>query len=990
MVKKLMPGLLAQYGHTVVLRELNSLICAGLNSRHGSRVSDTLLFWNSSFGSCEERFEYPENVKQALLRLRAIADVQIPYLPESIDEESSADQRQPIDFMETQDDSYGMSSIPNESIMRLMRQSTPQVIIESRRTVSLKHSRDNTPESSRRKLRKRDVTPRIRHDDSQVQFETVESSPMADRVVDSQLLTDKQKETKERQQAEQSMFPDLRSTPISREKSARKSAEADLELPTRQSSQLRTKPSEERQTTPTLPIPSDDDGYVASSPTPTRSIRGEAEADGEIDPPSSPPVAPASKVVYIESNSPSLEHTPEPATEATSPTAAFDSEEIDEIPSSPPESTPEPGDAMNVHGNALEEQTNVPVEENGQIDDMDLDPTEEIDEEQLDLPEYEASSKENGPGNTNETNGHSAQVDSFANITMSTFEFTPEVRHSSPVEDDPSEQLRASQREEQSKSSIEGNDEVPLSAAPAPVTKNEPEDEPVHRPQRLQMIPLLDPLPPGTPQHPGSSPVHFMDAQSSPASSDRQDVFVDAVSSPRLTRAKEAVSNPSTPDGYGTGNDSSFLRAVHAYDQSNTVAKDVSFVGQSDNSPRRSTRSSASKPLEIPSSIDPSPIRKLALKKSSNLPEAALLDKEPGSITSGNKSSSIPSLIPETPGMPVQAEPIVDEDGQEIDAEDTIVVDTSSLKHWRPTAKRGKRKGRKRKHHETSGDSNEIPDSQDAMAGSESKCSTLELWKPELIETASSPQKASPSKRSPAKKKPRGRPSRASQVSQQDSDVESSQDFASQSMSADLDAQQQEMEIDGTTMSFTSNAGVEEEETVPIQEPEVEQNFEESFVEQGADIEVEKSFAKETREGDFNMEAAGADEATSPSFDIIEETTIDETSLFEKSSPAVEQINNTDEEAVNHPAEVPVAASPAPDTVAEAVEASAIEDQLQVEEKPVTAESMADKLQSLLKDLQSAALSRQEVNKLEDLFFEAKRHMYAAEERGRASAEGER
>ncbi|PVH79264.1 hypothetical protein DL98DRAFT_461250 [Cadophora sp. DSE1049] len=983
MVKKMTPRLLAQHGHSQVLRDLELLICAGLNSRHGSRVSGTISFWNASFGSYEEPFEYPENVKQALLRLRAIADVQVPYLPESLDEESSADQRQPMDFMETQDDSYSMSSIPNESIVRLMRQSAPQVIIESRRSMSLKRSRDNTPESSRRKSRKRDVTPRIRHDDSQVQFEAVESSPMADRVVDSQLLTDKQKETKERQQDEQSMFPDLRSTPIPREKSTRIPEEAEMELPTRQSSQLRTKPSKERQTTPTLPIPSDDDGYVASSPTPTRSIRGEPEVEPEIDPPSSPPVAPAKKTSYIESNSPSIEHTPEPAIETIIATAnAHEPAQTDEIPSSPPESTPDPGDAMDVDGEqVLEEEPELPGDTNEQVDDMDLDPSAEIDEEQLELPEHEPSPEEDGPENTHETSlGHSAQVDSFQNITMSTFEFTPEVRHSSPVEDDPSEQLRASQREEHLKSSIENEvDEIqPISAEPGPTAKDEPEDESVDGSQQLQMSPLLDPLPPGTPQHPGSSPVHFMDAQSSPTSSDRQDVFEDAVSSPRSNRTKEAAPNPSTPDDYGTGNDSSFLRAVHAYDQPNLVAKDVSFIGQSDDSPRRSTRGSASKPLEIPSSIDPSPIRKLPLRKTSDLPEAATSDKEPVSAISGNKSSSIPSLIPETPGMPALAEPIVDEDGQEIDPENTIVVDTSSLKHWRPTVKRGKRKGRKRKHYETSGDSNEIPDSQDAMAGSET----------------SSPQKQSPSKRSPAKKKLRGRPSRASQVSQQDSDVESSQGFGSQSMSVDLDAQRQEMDIDGTTMSFASNAEVDEEEAAPAKEPEIEQSFEGSVVEQGgAEVEIEKSIAEGIRQEDVDMDAAGADEATSTSFDVIEETIIDETSLLEKSSPAVEQVNGIDEEAVSHPPEVPDAASPAPETVAEPVQPEVpaiVEVQVQAEEQPVTAESMADKLQGLLKDLQKAALSRQEVNKLEDLFFEAKRHMYAAEERGRASADGEK
>ncbi|KAK0102786.1 hypothetical protein ONS95_006383 [Cadophora gregata] len=972
MVKKMVPRLLAQHGHSQALHDLELLICAGLNSRHASRVSGTIVFWNTSFGSCEKPFEYPENVKQALLRLRAVADVQIPYLPESVEEESSADQRQPIDFMETQDDSYGMSSIPNESIMRLMRQSTPQVIIESRRSMSLKRSRDNTPESSRRKSRKRDVTPRFRHDDSQVQFEAVESSPMADRVVDSQLLTDKQKETKERQHAEQSMFPDLRSTPLSREKSTRKPEEAEMELPTHQSSQLRTKPAEERQTTPTLPIPSDDDGYVASSPTPTRSIRGEPEVEPEIDPPSSPPVAAPKKVAYVESNSQFLEHTPEPVQPALVTSKAPEPEQIEEIPSSPPVSTPESEDAMEIDGEASNEQPQVSGDMNEQLVYEDLEFTAENDEEPLELPEYEALSKEDGAESTNETNlGHSAQVEFFQNITMSTFEFTPQVRHSSPAEDDPSEQLRASQRIEYLKSLIEedvhGNSSAPAEHVP---TKVEPEEEPVHGLQQLQLIPLLDPLPPGSPnQQPGSSPVHFMDAQSSPTSSDRQDIFEDAMSSPRLTRGKDVAPNPSTPDDYGTGNDSSFLRAVNAYDQPNFVVKDAPFVGQADISPRRSTRGSASKALEIPSSIDPSPVRKPALKETSDLPEAAISDKEPVSTLPGSKSSSIPSLIPETPGMPAQAGLIIDEDGQEHDPEHTIVVDTSNLKHWRPT-KNGRRKSRKRKHQETSGDSHEIPDSQDAMAGSET----------------SSPQKRSPSKRSPAKKRARGQPSR---ISQQESDVESSQGFASQSMSVDFDGDR-EMEIDGTTMSFASNAEVEEYETAPVKEPEIEQSFEGSLVEQGgAGVEIEKSMAEDIRQENVEVDTAGVDQATSPSFEVIEETTIDETSLLDKSSPAVEQVDDIIEEAASHPVEVPDEASPAPDD-AEPVQPPVLANaEAQAEDRTVTAESMADKLQSLLKDLQTAALSRQEVNKLEDLFFEAKRHMYAAEERGRASADGE-
>lgn len=68
-----------------------------------------------------------------------------------------------------------------------------------------------------------DTTPkstpkaRLRHDDSQVQFAAIESSPLVAELVDSQLLTDHQKEVRERQGFERgAMFPDLRLSPKSR------------------------------------------------------------------------------------------------------------------------------------------------------------------------------------------------------------------------------------------------------------------------------------------------------------------------------------------------------------------------------------------------------------------------------------------------------------------------------------------------------------------------------------------------------------------------------------------------------------------------------------------------------------------------------------------------------------------------------------------------------------------------------------------------------
>ncbi|CZT44388.1 uncharacterized protein RSE6_04550 [Rhynchosporium secalis] len=969
MVKKLIPRIVEQYDHTTVLRDLETLICAGLNSKHGTIVNGTITFWNAVFGSCEESFEYPENLQEALFRLRLVADVQVPHLPESLASESSADQRQHMDFIDTQDDSYNLSSLPNESIMRIMRQTTPQVIIESRRSMSLKRSRDNTPESSRRKSRKRDITPRLRHDDSQIQFEAVESSPMADRVMDSQLLTDKQKETKERQQAEHAMFPDLGSTPNPTEKSARNPTDSELELPTRSSSQLRTKSVVKRQTTPTLPVPSDDDGYVASSPTPTRSVREETAAIPDADPPSSPPVASFQEAIYIESESPSREHTPELALE-TAPEFAEPNEDDGDNPS-PPEITPEPADIMNVQEEQADREQ---LETTDHHDRMDLDPIVVNDEDQAD----KTCSMEKGPELTNETAsvGPSAQVESLINLTMSTFDFSPEGHPSPPADSDSSAQARCTQERDLQSSIEEDVKENQIREPCLATTKDEPEGELYHESQQLAKGPMLEPLPPGTPvRHlAGSESVHRSRQAgqvSSPTSSDREDVFEDAVSTPRPTTRKEIVSapNPATPDFYGTADNSSFLRAVNQNQYDKPVQPEASSLvdATSSSSFKRETRLSASKTV-IQSPINSSPARKLTFRKTLTLHPH---DKESVSSTAGTKSSSIPSLIPETPfNRPAEriGEQIVDDDGHAMDPESTIIVDISSLQSLRHTVK-GKKRGKKRKS-EDRGDSSEIPDSQDAMAPRSD---------------TSSPKKRSPSKRSPAKKRPRGRPSRASQVSQESSDHESSSRLRSQSLSlsVDLDAPRQGMEIDGTTKSFSSHVEDQEEvEPAKEREREIEQSLEESTTGEGdgrAGTEIEQSIAKNAE--DIEMEnTTSAGEATSPDVEILEEAKIDETTIDDfdvtKSGPDEQQEGDIVEEVISRPSPLPIAEA----ARAEVVELVQPDIPVIVGPEPeeVTGTTMISKLTSLVSDLQTAALSRMDVNTLEDLFYEAKMLLYRA------------
>lgn len=107
--------------------------------------------------------------------------------------------------------------------------------------------------------------------------------------IESQLLTDRQREVKERQQAETAaMFPDLRSSPRP------KSRERKDGLPRLSLSSDRTSTGDligDGPTTPTLPPPQHGpmDDFIGSSPTPRSSTKELGLESDDIEPPSSPP-----------------------------------------------------------------------------------------------------------------------------------------------------------------------------------------------------------------------------------------------------------------------------------------------------------------------------------------------------------------------------------------------------------------------------------------------------------------------------------------------------------------------------------------------------------------------------------------------------------------------------------------------------------------------------------------------------------------------------
>lgn len=299
------------------LSKSETLLCAGLNSRHKSLVNSTIELWNTTYGMvCD--LEYPSEVVKALVRLRSVADLNLPNFPDIPEDEVSLLINWNINLLTLKsafngpqfDDSdgdsepflyngpIGLSSrdetfyLDSPTILNHRNSTSSRPAIELNQSASKKRMLEDPRTTGKHKIVKRDTTPRLRHDDSQIQFAAVESSPAADTTMDSQLLTDRQREVKERQQLDAAaMFPDIRSSPRPKTKHAGSKLSLSSDLP------VSTAADEDQPGTPSINhATSAFDDFITSSPTPQREnaatqfggdvVGSDSDA---IDLPSSPP-----------------------------------------------------------------------------------------------------------------------------------------------------------------------------------------------------------------------------------------------------------------------------------------------------------------------------------------------------------------------------------------------------------------------------------------------------------------------------------------------------------------------------------------------------------------------------------------------------------------------------------------------------------------------------------------------------------------------------
>ncbi|TVY68796.1 Telomere length regulator protein rif1 [Lachnellula suecica] len=962
------PRLVDSYNSSKILADLESLVCSGLESKHKSIVNQAIRMWNSTFGLSKEALVYPDRVQDALLRLRPIADLQLPFFPSSLEAEEMSEHRQQVSFAESQEDTTDF--LPSTSTASLLKKhrtplvsssplrygpkTTPQVIIQVASSGSRKRSREETPETGKRKSRKRDSTPRLRHDDSQIQFQAIESSPIPNTVQESQLLTDRQKEVKERQQAEVAMFPDLRTSPRPEKANLQRDNDNEPELPLHQSSsrsRTRSPPPKdhaERQATPNVLPPSEDDNFQVSSPTPTPKRASQIYID-PVAPPSSPPKA-------IEAQ---LAAAPEP----------------DDVPSSPPQMPEEP---------------------------------EEQPEEPTTSVEYP-----------------SAQVDPYAvdfDRTFSTYHSTPrgQVTASSagvtPTVEDlavPKEPIFPSGEDASNLQTAEGMDELELDdMTPVKSTEDDPVVSVSEQPEssdgngekieeqvasRHTSPPISDLQPPSTPvrrvrsrdsraDDEPSSP-QYVDALTSPASSDKQtlneEIFEDAVSSPRKIQTKSASSPLSDID------ESSVLRIMKDIDTGSGRAPGTP--------PHRQTRASSKKTkspaVQCANPSSPVSMRKAALMNATSFQagQTSAFGDQPNTASDGAPQSPMPSLIPETPAAkpPAASSKIIAEE-QEWDPEDTIVCDVSSLEYFgaAPGVKSKTKRasiGRKRKIEETS-EEREVPDSQEGQA------------------PATSPQKTSPRKKQRGRKK-KSSQSQSSQASQE-AEPAVENDWNQSFGSTDLDSSTQENQLLDRTADGPSTGEAEahtaKQDTGAVSEDDASR----------ADRELPAAAEKSEISLEDEMqvdENSGVEMPTSPDVGVVNETVIEDAGSV-PSSPsrqleAAHPQEPTNEDApvmnmasivsphevskeqprddVGREFEIPATLTTPASPTSKPIPTSADGDEDESLVEPSTFQSLKNALGSFMNRLGGASLSKPQLDDLEDMLNDTKEQMYGARRRGR-------
>jgi hypothetical protein len=178
-----------------MLLHLQALVTAGFLSRRRSIVNISIATWNATFGK-EDSLRYPARLEQALRQLRNSVELSLPSL--EVQEEDAENQPSFYDSDMSADEVKRAFKSPR------VKDSPFRISKASRRSKSRSPA---VPASATRRVPSRQTPKvRLRHDNSQIKFEPIVSSPSNPFNQESQVLTDRQKEMIDRQRLSSGLF----------------------------------------------------------------------------------------------------------------------------------------------------------------------------------------------------------------------------------------------------------------------------------------------------------------------------------------------------------------------------------------------------------------------------------------------------------------------------------------------------------------------------------------------------------------------------------------------------------------------------------------------------------------------------------------------------------------------------------------------------------------------------------------------------------------
>lgn len=280
---KLWGGLLSQIAGLprkdgALLSLLQPLFVAGFASPKRSIVNRTITFWNENFGD-QETLRYPAKLEKVLRAALSHVELDLPDFPEKqMDDElielpAFSGQQDAESQIEPESTSISRwTGLPRGTASPAKQALVPHEVSSHLPSISTGGTHSASKPTSKGTTSK----ARLRHDDSQIMFAPIDSSPLP-AADESQLLTDHQKEVRARQNEDAQMFPDLSSTPARKQTPhVRRRPPGPLAF----SADVGQEPASDAVARSPLEMPDEQNemsGYLGSSPTPRSSDKSTAE-----------------------------------------------------------------------------------------------------------------------------------------------------------------------------------------------------------------------------------------------------------------------------------------------------------------------------------------------------------------------------------------------------------------------------------------------------------------------------------------------------------------------------------------------------------------------------------------------------------------------------------------------------------------------------------------------------------------------------------------